>query len=88
MLVLIQIVGWLACGILAVLAFLIGYSNLFRDEKGNQPLPISGFAFIVFLAAFVGALAVWGTGDQIRKQMDRAETDQLIEDLMRSAKGY
>jgi hypothetical protein len=88
MLVLIQIVGWLACGILAVLAFMIGYSNLFRDDKGERSGLVSLIALVTFLAATFGALAIYGTGENIKKEMERAATDQMIEDLRRAAKGY
>lgn len=88
MLVLIQIVGWLACGILAVLGIILGYSNLFRDDKGELPFLAGVATFVTLLSAPIGALAIYGTGENIKKDMERAATDQMIEDLRRAAKGY
>lgn len=88
MLVLIQIVGWLACGILAVLAFIIAYSNLFRDDKGDQPQFVTAVAFGIFIGAASAAFGIAAIGENIKKEMERATTNQMIEDLRRAAKGY
>ncbi len=85
MLALTELIAALLCAILAALGLMM---LTFRRSDGSLPVATANSGAAIILAAIIGAIMIAVTDIQIRQEIERAQTQQMITDLDNTIKGY
>lgn len=88
MLAYLQLIALLLCGIVLALGVIIATSKSFRDANGELPMGPNAVSLVLIVGALAGGVSVALIAVQVKEDLDRAETQQMIDDLRRAAKGY